>query len=182
MKTRWFLSDFKRSNRITMWRDGPRKTKAASVSWATSVNTLTSCRLWMHTIRSKQPPRCQATLKVTQTSSSKRTEQPTLISHSTRSEATRPALVTVSSQARAGPASQWPKSLRKKLCIWASTTWVTVPTQSRSSRQLKSKPVQESSFSLTVLCGSDLVISAQRMQGPESFIIEIDASKVDTLL
>ena len=97
------------------------------------------------------------------------------------------------------------RSSRRKQFTSVSMTSVTEPTQSRSSLQSRSKffsmlldPTailanriiliafdvtynETGGFARYCIC-SDLVISAQRVNGPESFIIEIEKSKVNGLL
>ena len=61
--------------------------------------------------------------------------------------------------------------------------WVTEVTTSRFFSQFKSKyNVCFHTSCVTTFEISDLVISAQRLDGPESFIIEIEQSKVGGLL
>ena len=75
------------------------------------------------------------------------------------------------------------KSSKKKPYMWANTIWVTVTTPSKFSSPFKSKCVSYHFYTIiTIFSFSDLVISAQKVEGPESFIIEIEKGKVDGLL
>ena len=194
-----------------MWPSGPRTTSIDASYLRTSASTPTSCvssksyrlkcynlaklvrHIWMDLLTS---------------SSKRRTVLPTETNLFSKNEAT-PAKVATTHQASSQTEQMVVNRLsRRRLSTSVNTTWAMDHMQSRSYLQFKSKwllahdrPFTHGHQShclksfLSALLSllpclllyfnlfySDLVISAQRIQGPESFIIEIEKSKIDGLL
>lgn len=109
-------------------------------------------------------------------------------SHSLRNAVTRVKTIISQASDRTGLITASSRLLRKKPSMWVSTTWATAVMLLRFFSRFKSK----CEFFIIVFnhvllgpflfCHSDLVISAQNVDGPESFLIEIEKGKVGGLL